>query len=97
MEPAIPDGSYCLFAAPVQGSRNGKNVLVLLGDGADPDTGERYTVRRYELHKVSSEDGTWRHVTVTLKPLNPAYDPIALTVEEEGAVQVVAEVVEVLG
>jgi hypothetical protein len=28
MEPAIPDGSYCLFAAPVEGSREGKSVLV---------------------------------------------------------------------
>jgi hypothetical protein len=97
MEPVIPDGSYCLFAAPVQGSRHGKNVLVQLRDSADPETGERYTVKRYESQKVSGEDGTWRHLTVTLKPLNPSYGPIVLTVEEEGAVQVVAELVEVLG
>ena len=84
MEPVIPDGSYCLFAAPVQGSRHDKNVLVRLQDSADPETSERYTVKRYESRKVSSEDGIWRHVTVTLKPLNPAYEPIVLTVEEEG-------------
>jgi hypothetical protein len=28
MEPAIPDGSYCLFSAPVAGSRQGRTVLV---------------------------------------------------------------------
>ena len=96
MEPNIPDGSYCLFAAPVRGSRQGKIVLVQLRDAADPDTGERYTVKRYESQKAGSDEDTWRHVTVTLKPLNPAYEPIVLTAEEEETVQVVAEVVEVL-
>ena len=32
MEPAIPDGSYCLFRAPVTGTRQGKIVLVQLRD-----------------------------------------------------------------
>src|SRR5262249_54049313 len=47
MEPAIPDGSYCLFAAPVEGSRQGRTVLVQLRDKVDPETGERYTAKRY--------------------------------------------------
>jgi hypothetical protein len=96
MEPVIPEHSYCLFAAPVHGSRQGKNVLVKLRDAADPETGERYTIRRYESQKATSGGGIWRHVTVTLQPLNPACTPIVLTVEEESAVEVVAEVVEVL-
>ena len=97
MEPAIPDGSHCLFAAPVQGTRQGKNVLVQLRDTSDPESGERYTVKRYESEKAAAEDGAWRHVKVTLKPLNPQFAPIVLTVEDEGAVQVVAELVEILG
>ena len=97
MEPTIPDGSYCLFASPVQGSRQSRNVLVQLRDVADPETGERYTVKRYTSEKTTAQDGTWRHVTVTLKPLNPQYEPIVLTVEDEGAVQVIAECVGVLG
>lgn len=32
-----------------------------------------------------------------LKPLNPEFKPIVLTVDDEGTVDVVAEVVEVLG
>ena len=96
MEPAIPDGSYCLFAAPVSGSRRGKTVLVQLRDTSDPETGERYTVKRYESEKSTSEDGTWRHVKVTLKPSNPVYQPIDLTCEDEGTVQVIAELLEVL-
>ena len=40
MEPAISDGAYCLFAAPVGGSRQGKSVLVQMRDAADPESGE---------------------------------------------------------
>jgi phage repressor protein C with HTH and peptisase S24 domain len=46
MEPRIPDGSYCVFAAPVQGTRQGKIVLAQLRDQADPEGGERYTLKR---------------------------------------------------
>jgi SOS-response transcriptional repressor LexA len=97
MEPLIPDGSYCVFSAPVMGTRNGKTVLVQLRDSRDPETGERYTVKRYESETVDSADGPWRHVRITLKPKNPEFQPIEETCDEEGQVQVVAELVEVLG
>jgi type I restriction enzyme R subunit len=96
MEPAIPDGSYCLFRAPITGTRQGKIVLVQLRDGIDPDSGERYTVKRYLSEKVTDGD-SWRHVRITLKPMNPDFQPIVLTGAEEGELQVVAELVEVLG
>ena len=95
MEPTIPNGAYCLFTAPVAGTRHGKTVLVQLRDALDPDTGERYTVKRYESEKVRDDD-SWRHSTVTLKPLNPNYSPIVLYDVEEQQIQVVAEFVEVL-
>jgi phage repressor protein C with HTH and peptisase S24 domain len=96
MEPTIPNGAYCLFAAPVTGTRQGRTVLVQLRDDADPETGERYTVKRYESEKVTSADGTWRHLKVTLKPNNPDFAQIELTCEDEGNVQVIAEMVEVI-
>jgi len=96
MEPAIPDGSYCLFRAPVIGTRQGKIVLVQLRDATDPDNGERYTVKRYQSEKVTDGD-SWRHARITLKPINPDFQPIELTGAEEGELQVVAELVEVLG
>jgi ATP-dependent helicase YprA (DUF1998 family)/SOS-response transcriptional repressor LexA len=96
MEPAIPDGSYCLFQAPVEGSRQGKNVLVQLLSDTDPETGERYTVKRYTSQRSTNDDGTWSHMSITLHPLNPEFQPIALTADDEGTVAVVAEVVEVL-
>jgi ATP-dependent helicase YprA (DUF1998 family) len=97
MEPLIPDGSYCVFSAPVMGTRNGKTVLVQLRDTCDPETGERYTVKRYESETVDSADGPWRHVRITLKPKNPEFQPIEETCDDEGQVQVVAELLEVLG
>jgi SOS-response transcriptional repressor LexA len=72
-------------------------VLVQLRDSADPETGERYTVKRYESEKATSEDGTWRHVRITLKPENPSFQPIELTADDEASVRVIAEVVEVMG
>ena len=95
MEPEIPDGAYCLFSSPVEGSRQGRTVLVQLRDGKDPETGERYTVKRYQSEKTMEPDGTWHHSKITLLPNNPAFEPIILTAEDEGTVQVVAEVVEV--
>ena len=65
MEPLIPDGSFCLFASPVTGSRQGKTVLVQLRDAADPETGERYTVKRYESKKAES-GGAWLHAETTV-------------------------------
>jgi phage repressor protein C with HTH and peptisase S24 domain len=96
MEPAIPDGSYCLFTAPVTGTRQGKIVLVQLRHVIDPDSGERYTVKRYQSEKAMDDD-SWRHTRITLKPLNPDFQPIELTGSEEGELQVVAEFIEVLG
>jgi len=83
MEPAVPDGAYCLFAAPVTGTRQGKTVLVQLRDATDPDTGERYTVKRYESEKTEGGD-SWRHAKITLKPVNPDFQPIVLTGADEG-------------
>jgi len=96
MEPAIPDGAYCLFATPVTGTRQGKTVLVQLRDATDPETGERYTVKRYESEKTEDAD-SWRHAKITLKPNNPEYATIEFTGTHEGLIQVVAEIVEVLG
>ena len=96
MEPRIPHGAYCLFMSPVTGTRQGRTVLVQLRDAVDPDTGERFTVKRYRSEKTADEDG-WRHVSVVLEPVNAEFAPIELRIEDEGSVTVVAELVEVIG
>ena len=96
MEPRIPDGAYCLFANPVLGTRQGRTVLVQLHDAVDPDTGDRFTVKRYRSEKAEDNNG-WRHVRIVLEPVNSDYEPIELAAEDEDSVAVVAELVEVLG
>ena len=95
MESAIPDGSYCLFRAPVEGTRQGKTVLVQLRDATDPETGQCYTVKHYESEKAT-DGNSWRHERIMLKPVNPDFEPIVLTGADEGELEVVAELVEVL-
>jgi type I restriction enzyme, R subunit len=96
MEPAIPDGSFCLFRAPVEGTRQGKTVLVQLRDATDPETSQRYTVKRYESEKAS-DGSSWHHNKITLKPVNPDFPSIILEGADEHQLQVIAEFVEAMG
>lgn len=96
MEPTIQDGAYCLFRAPVEGTRQGKIVLVQLQGASDPETGQRYTVKRYGSEKATDQD-SWRHTKISLKPLNPAFEAMVFTGADEQQLQVVAEFVEVVG
>ena len=95
MEPTVPDGAHGLFRAPVEGTRQGKTVLVQLQDAIDPETGARYTLKRYESQKIQDGD-SWQHAKITLKPTNPEFEPLVLTCADEGEVAVVAELVEVI-
>jgi SOS-response transcriptional repressor LexA len=95
MEPRLPDGAFALFSGPVAGTRQGKIVLVQLRDAVDPESGERYTVKRYESEKNVTDDG-WRHTKIVLHPVSPDFEPILLKVEQEEQLRVVAELLEVL-
>jgi type I restriction enzyme, R subunit len=98
MEPAIPDGSYCLFRLDRGGSRDGKVVLVWHRGCTDPTLGGEFSVKRYRSRKADSAEGTWSHREIHLEPLNPdpAYQAIPLDPESEGDVRVIAEFVAVL-
>lgn len=67
MNRRIPNGSWCLFKQDPGGSREGKIVIVEHREIADPDTGGRYTVKRYHSEKIAV-DGSWRHRTIVLRP-----------------------------
>ena len=70
-------------------------MLVQLRDEVDPDTGQRFTVKRYRSERTTDEGG-WRHVRITLEPINPEFQPIELTADGEDSVTVVAELIEVI-
>ena len=90
MEPKIPDGSVCIFRAPVTGSRNGR--LLLIEKYGETDFASRYTVKRYarrgELVESAEREGSIR-----LEPLNREFTAFDLTTDE---FRVVAEFVQVL-
>jgi len=96
MEPAIPDGAYCLFSSTVEGAREGRALLVALADRADPETGYRVTLRRYRSRKVGPSETAWPHVEVALEAENPECEVIRLQCGEEAHVPVIAELVRVL-
>ena len=96
MEPEIADGSYVLFRPVPAGSRQGRRLLIRHRGIEDAETGGQFTVKVYSSEKTFEDDGTLRHVSITLKPVNPEYQPIVLTAEDEGDVRAIGEVVEVL-
>ena len=90
MNRRIPNGAYCVWRAPVEGSRTGRVVLVQSRHIDDPETGGSYTVKLYE--RVAPD-------AVRLLPDTsaPGFESIDLTVADADEVRVVAELVEVLG
>lgn len=94
MNRRIASGSWNLFRAAPSGTREGKVVVVQHRDIADPDTGGRYTIKRYRSEKVADGEGGWRHRRIVLQPDSdaPGHAPIVLELgPEQGDVQVVAE------
>jgi len=96
MEPTIPDSSWCLFRFERGGSRNGKIVLVESRLVSDPETHQRYTIKRYFSEKEYFEEGTWRHKKIILSPDNREFGDTILKNVPEDDFHVVAEFVSVL-
>jgi SOS-response transcriptional repressor LexA len=91
MEPHIPDGSLCVFRRGVQGSREGRLVLV---ENLETSGNNRYSVKRYRSKKIQSDD-QWRHSRIRLESLNPNYPSWDLDPDEE-KYRILAEFVRVL-
>jgi type I restriction enzyme R subunit len=98
MNRRIPNGAYCVFRSPVEGSRNGRVLLVQHRDIEDPEHGGSYTVKVYERQgEMLSETGE-RLASIILKPNSDdsRFDAILLTPQSESEVRVIAEVARVL-
>ncbi len=90
MEPLIPDGSACIFRAPVTGSRRGR--LLLIEKSGESEFSSRYTVKRYARQGALVE-GAEREGAIRLEPLNREFPAFDLTADE---FRVIAEFVQVL-
>ncbi len=96
MEPTIADGSPCLFRFERGGSRNGKIVLVESRQVSDPETHQRYTIKRYSSEKKPIEGERWAHSKITLSPDNKEFKDIVLENVSEDNFKVIAEFIQVL-
>ena len=96
MEPTIPDGSPCLFRFDRGGSRNGKIVLVESRQVSDPETHQRYTIKRYSSEKKTVAGGQWMHSKIILSPDNKAFKDIVLENVSEDDFKIIAEFIQVL-
>ena len=90
MEPKIKDGSWNLFRPCPQGSREGRIVLVQFNSMGDPESGGRFTIKKYHSVKSVSEDG-WEHERIELLPINPDYRPITVEPHEGEEMMVLRE------
>lgn len=78
MEPKIKDGSLCVFnRRDMGGSRNGKIVLV---ESNKYDC--RHVIKEYHSTKTQTDEG-WYHNSITLHSLNPDFEDINLTEDDE--------------
>ena len=99
MEPLVPDGSWCVFGPPPEGTRQGKNLIVWHASIKDPEGLGQYTLKRWRSSKhVPSDESheTWEHTEILLEPLNTAYNQIRINPEEADSLKVVAELLRVL-
>jgi SOS-response transcriptional repressor LexA len=99
MEPLIPDGSWCLFRPCPAGSREGRIVLVQFASLGAGENGGRFTVKKYHSELSTdlavTADG-WRHSSIQLLPVNPAFEPIRLKMEDTGDLTIVGEFVRLV-
>jgi len=96
MEPTIPDGSYCIFRFDQGGSRNGKVVLAESRQVTDPETNQKFTIKRYRSEKEKLKDDQWRHKKIVLSPDNKVFKDIVLENVTGDDFRVAAEFIEVI-
>lgn len=99
MEDGIPDGSWGLFrlfaggSVPAATALDGKRIVVQLRDVDDPETGGRYTLKRWRVTKHAADVGVEE---IELKPDNPGFVAKKYTAKD-GDIRALAEFLEVVG
>ena len=63
---------------------------------SDPETLQRFTIKRYKSEKEVLSDGQWRHKKIILSPDNREFKDIVLENVSGEDFRVVAEFLEVL-
>jgi hypothetical protein len=101
MNRRIPNGAWCVWRLnPGCDGQSGAEVVLAQHHGVrDPETDASYSVKLYEAERVLADDGTWRNTRITLRPssTDSRFEPLVFDDLEPGALEIVAELVEVLG
>jgi hypothetical protein len=71
-------------------------VLVECRLVADPETNQKFTIKRYKSEKEDLGNGQWKHKRIILSPDNKDFKDIILEDVDEDDFRVVAEFVETL-
>jgi DUF2075 family protein len=97
MNKRIPNGSWCVFKASPEGSRQGRVVLVQHRKIQDPDSGQ-FTVKIYDSKKILFED-SWVHERIILRPdsRESGFKEIVLHRDDTAELKVIGEFVAVVG
>jgi hypothetical protein len=97
MNKRIPNGSWCIFKASPEGSRQGRVVLVQHRKIQDPDSGQ-FTVKIYDSKKIAFED-SWVHERIILRPdsRESGFKEIVLHRDDAAELRVIGEFVAVVG
>lgn len=82
MEPQIKDGDFCIFRPVPAGTKEGRILLVQHHDADDPDTGGKYSIKKYSKNVEIDENGN-EIKTIVLEPINREYEPIVLQAGDE--------------
>lgn len=99
MIPTIPSGSLCLFKKYTGGPRDGKIMLIQHRGIKDPETGNKFVIKRYQRITPYSASSSGEHDSVTIHLLsdNPEYPPIVLKNIKEFEISSPAMFLEVIG
>ena len=90
------NGDYCVFEKYSGGSRQGKIVLAQHRGYFDEDNAGAYSIKEYSSEKSYNDDGSWQHESITLRPFNPAYEPIRIDAEDAESFAIIGEFVGVV-
>ncbi len=98
MEPQITDGSLCIFRPVSAGTKDGKILLIQHHDIDDPESGGKYTLKRY-IRIVDIDNKGIQRKKIFLQPINKDYVPIVfenIDEDSENQFRVVGEFLGVL-
>jgi len=101
MNRRIPNKAWCLWRLNpgCSGESGTEIVLAQHREIYDPEFGGRYTVKCFEVERerVDDDEAVVRRITLNPSSKDPSFEPIVFGDIDEGELEIIAELVEVLG